>query len=295
MADTPHSRTLRQRTTGDPLNPNDTTATMVKPAELVDIVELTPLTLADRRIYNLLMANAWKRIDEDIMHWIPKAALRGAHGSNDRLIDSLRRLQGALVQVRIVRDGRTYIRSIQLLGTTDRPEDGDDETGTIYYRFPSDLREIIQQSDIFARLSTEVMFCFGSKYALALWEMIQKRGNLKSKNTDEFTVDEFRKFLGIPRGRLIEFADLRRKAIAPAVKEVNAFSSHMVQVDGIRHGKKITKVRLIWFPKDEQGLRAAYAEVQKHRAGRKARMSGLIETIAGPAAVPDLNDDLGDL
>ena len=31
-------------------------ASLVKPAELVDVVELTPLTLVDRRTYNLLMA-----------------------------------------------------------------------------------------------------------------------------------------------------------------------------------------------------------------------------------------------
>ena len=39
--------------------PND--VSIVKPGELVDIVEMTPLTLADRRIYNLLLANAWEQ------------------------------------------------------------------------------------------------------------------------------------------------------------------------------------------------------------------------------------------
>ncbi|WP_420011065.1 hypothetical protein [Tateyamaria sp.] len=32
---------------------------LVKPGELVDLVEVTPLTLADRRIYNQLLENAW--------------------------------------------------------------------------------------------------------------------------------------------------------------------------------------------------------------------------------------------
>jgi len=31
-----------------------------------------PLTLADRRIYNLLIANAWERIGEPIIHRISK-------------------------------------------------------------------------------------------------------------------------------------------------------------------------------------------------------------------------------
>ena len=63
----------------------------------------------------------------------------------------------------------------------------------------------------------------------------------------------------------------------------------MVQIDAIRHGRKVSKLRLIWFAKDEQGLKAAYCEVQRHKAGRKARIGGLAEVIAGPA--PEAFDD----
>jgi hypothetical protein len=256
---------------------------MVKPAELVDVVELTPLTLVDRRSYNLLIAHAWDRIDEDVEHAIPKAALRGTHKGNERLSDTIQRLMAGQVEVRIIRDGKRYLQSIHLLGTVARPED-EEEDGNVYYRFPAELREIIRQSSIFARLQTEVMFCFSSKYALALWEMIQKRGNLKLKNTDEFAPDELRKMLGVPRGKLKEFSHFRQKVLIPAVDEVNALSSHMVQIDAVRHGRKVVKLRLIWFAKDEQGLKAAYTEVQRHKAGRKVRIGGLAEVIAGPAA-----------
>src|SRR4051794_5896447 len=280
------SRTLRQRPTGNPLDPLDPTGSMVKPAELVDVVELTPLTLVDRRTYNLLIAQAWDRIDEDVEHAIPKAALRGAHKGNERLSDTIRRLMAGQAEVRIIRDGKRYLRSIQLLGTVDRPEE-EEEDGNVYYRFTAEWREIMEKSDIFARLQTEVMFCFTSKYALALWEMVQKRGNLKHKNTDEFTPEEFRSLLGVPPGRLTEFADLRRKALIPAAEEVNAFSPFMVQLDAIRHGKKVVKLRLIWFAKDEQSLKSAYCAVQRHKAGRSARLAGTVERLAGPAPEGD--------
>ena len=60
--------------------------------------------------------------------------------------DTIRRLMAAQVEVRIVRDGKRYLRRIQLLGAVDRPED-EDEDGNVYYRFPAELREIIQQSE----------------------------------------------------------------------------------------------------------------------------------------------------
>jgi hypothetical protein len=63
------------------------------------------------------------------------------------------------------------------------------------------------------------------------------------------------------------------------------------QIDAVRHSRKVVKLRLMWFAKDEQGLKSAYCEVQRHRAGRKARVSGLAEVIAGPAAAIEFNDD----
>jgi hypothetical protein len=261
----------------------DGSASMVKPAELVDVVELTPLTLVDRRTYNLLLAYAWDCIGEDREHSIPKAVLRGTHESNDRLTDTIRRIRAAEVEVRIIRDGKRYLRSIHLLGRVDRPED-EAEDGNIYYRFDADFREIVQQSSIFARLQTEIMFCFSSKYALALYEIIQKRGNLTSKHVEEFRVDEFRGLLGVPRGKLIAFQHLRQRALVPAVDEVNALGSFRVQLDAISHGRKVVKLRLMWFAKDEHGLKAAYAEIQRHKAGRRARIAGKVEAIAAPPA-----------
>ncbi len=48
----PHTGPKGARESFDPANYGE----IVKPGELVDIVELSPLTLADRRIYKLLVA-----------------------------------------------------------------------------------------------------------------------------------------------------------------------------------------------------------------------------------------------
>jgi plasmid replication initiation protein len=273
------------RNEGNPLDPDDPRATIVKPGELIDVREMKPLTLYDRRSFNLLVANAWDEIEEDKDHVIPKAVLRGTHDSNDRIRDTVHRLMSTIVEMDVIRNGKKFIRSTQLLGDTDR-EEGNDETGVLYYSFPKAMRTIIKNSTTYGRLRTEVMFCFTSKYALALYEMLQKRGNLQRKTTDEFTVEEFRKLLGVPKKKLLRFNDFRVKAIEPAVAEVNALGGYHVQIDGIRTGRSITKVRMVWFPKDEQGLKAAYTEVQKHKAGRKARIGGTAEVIAGPAVEP---------
>ena len=65
MAEKPY-RTIDARPSSDSL---------IKPGELVDLIEVTPLSLNDRRIYNQLLENAWDAIDKPVSHVISKAAL----------------------------------------------------------------------------------------------------------------------------------------------------------------------------------------------------------------------------
>jgi Initiator Replication protein len=79
----------------------------------------------------------------------------------------------------------------------------------LYYYFPLELRAIIRQSSQFARLQKDVMFAFSSKYALALYEIVQKRDKLKHKLSDEFSLDHFRPLLGVEKGKLTRSSNAR--------------------------------------------------------------------------------------
>ena len=159
---------------------------LIKPGELVDLIEVTPLTLNDRRIYNQLLENAWDAIDKPVTHVIAKSSLRGSHNSNDRVGESLERLMSAIVKVAVIWDGEPAIERVQLLGGNLESSRGD---GLLEYEIPARLRKIIRNSQVFARLQREVMFALSSKYALTLYEMVQKRGNLRWKASERFTLD----------------------------------------------------------------------------------------------------------
>lgn len=77
---------------------------LIKPGKLIDIGELSPLTLQDRRVYNLLLLNAWDNITEPKEHCINKRDLRGSQNVNARVADSLLQLMGTVAQLRIRRD-----------------------------------------------------------------------------------------------------------------------------------------------------------------------------------------------
>lgn len=263
---------------------------LIKPGELVDLVEVTPLTLADRRIYNQLLENAWDAIDKPVTHVIAKSDLRGSHNSNDRVGETIERLMSAIVKVRVTRDGEDAIERVQLLG-------GNIETtrrdGLLEYEIPQRLRRIIKDSTVFARLQREVMFALSSKYALTLYEMIQKRGNLRYRSSEKFSLDDLRGILGVSRGKLTSWSNLKLRAIDPAVAEVNALSDYVVEVAPLKTGRRVTHVDLRWWRKDDSTSAEVERELSFSKVGRKARMAGTEETLTEPKPRPAWLDARG--
>ena len=281
MASQKPYRTIEARPNADSL---------IKPGELVDLVEVTPLTLADRRIYNQLLENAWDAIDKPVTHVIAKSDLRGSHNSNDRVGESIERLMSSIVKVRVWRDGEEAIERVQLLG-------GNIETtrrdGLLEYEIPQRLRRIIKDSTVFARLQREVMFALSSKYALTLYEMIQKRGNLRWRSSEKFGLEDLRGVLGVPKGKLTSWSNLKLRAIDPAVAEVNALSDFMVEIAPVKTGRRVTHVELKWWRKDSGAEAAAERELSFSKVGRKARTQGTTETVSPQKPRPGWLDKQG--
>jgi len=249
---------------------------LIKPGELVDLVEVTPLTLNDRRIYNQLLENAWDAIDKPVTHVIAKSALRGSHNSNDRVGESLERLMSAIVKVAVTWDGEPAIERVQLLGGNLESGRAD---GLLEYEIPARLRKIIRNSQVFARLQREVMFALSSKYALTLYEMVQKRGNLRWKASERFALDSFRGIIGVPKGKLSSWSNLKLRAIDPAVSEVNALSDFMVEILPLKTGRAVTHVELRWWRKDGDASGAADRALQFSKVGRRTRAEGRTEQV----------------
>lgn len=261
-----------------PVVPDDLSS-IVKPEELVDIVEMTPLTLQDRRIYNLLIGNAWNNITTRNKHIITRQDLTKYVDSNNQDIKaSFRRLMAAIVVIKIRnnKQGLPATRQIQLLGTNEVEDNG----GEVIYSFPEELIKIIKDTQIFARLHTKVMFELSSKYSLSLYEFLQKRKNLQYVNHEVLTVEDARALMGVGKNKLKSFGHLNDKAIKPAVKEVSFLTEYEISVEPLRTGRAITHVKFSWEKKTDIGAQiAAVEELQRTKAGRQQRMEGKVENI----------------
>lgn len=249
---------------------------MLKPAELLELRGVGHLTLQDRRIFNALVENAWgpKLGRADVWFSIETARLREYSPRTDRLADSVERLMQTLaLTVKGDEEERTQLLGSTRLKTTVNG-------GTLTYRFTPELVALLKEASIFAKLDLAVMRGFGSRYAYSLYEQTARRVRLQHKITEMLTLEELRQLLGVEGGKLTEFKSLNARAIQPAVAEVNAISPWSVVILPVKDGKKVTAVMYGWSVKDTTGQKAAYAELQRHRTGRKHRLDGTAEPIA---------------
>ena len=250
---------------------------MLKPKELIDIRGTGPLTLADRRVYNLLIENAWGKNLGTAGHWfeIPTGDLRDATDDNSRLKSSLDRLMQTIC---LVTDEDGNELRVALL-STNKLVTNKTNTGTLHYTLPPSLSELLADSTIFAKLDLQVMKSFKSKYAFSLYEHTARRSRQKYKFTEELTVEDIREILGVEDGKLEAYKNLNKYAIQPALVEVNSVSPYDVSIVPKKTGRKVTHFYMGWSNKSEEGLKRAYAELEKHSVGRKARMDGTTEIV----------------
>ena len=85
--------------------------------------------------------------------------------------------------------------------------------------------------------------------------------------------------MGVPRGKLTRWQDVKRKALEPAIAEVNQLSGFHVSYEPVKRGRSVTAVRLTWAVHGAQGRTAAARELEASRVGRKARRDGTAEVV----------------
>lgn len=258
-----------------------------KPSELIEITGAHGLEASDRAILNLLYQYAQDGglASETVGEWeIALALLRPSkHESNDRLRESLDRLMQVIVNVPYIsRDGEPRTLKTHLFDFFDLP---DTETGaaTVKFGVPHRLRPILARSNRWGRIKAEVVCAMSSRYAIALYELVQLRANM-DRCIEAFPVDRFRDLLGVPPGTYERGNDFVRYVLQPAELEVNGLSDMGVKVEPRRRSPRapIDAVTVTWWPKQGDEFRATYRERQRSKLGRTARLRGQVEPMASP-------------
>ena len=207
-----------------------------KPGELIEITGAHELEASDRAILNLLYQHAHDsgRLTEDRAKWeIPMATLRASrHKGNERIHESLDRLMRVVVTVPLAdrKTGEPRTLKTHLFDFFDLSADEVSDRATVRFGLPEQLQPILAGSNRWGRIKAEVVCAMTSKYAIALFELVQLRANM-DRCIETFPLVRFRELLGVPPGKLLRGPDFARFVIQPAVLEVNGLSDMSVDVN----------------------------------------------------------------
>lgn len=265
-----------------------------KAAEVIEISGAHELEAMDRAILNTLYQHAHDsgRLGEpDAEFEIPLARLRPSkHEGNDRVRDALLRLMRVVVTVPYVGapnadfpDGEPRVILTGLFSFFDLARDEKTLPTLVRYGLPKKLQPIIARSGRWGRIKAEVVCAMTSKYAIALYELVQLRANLQ-KCVETFPIDHFRQLMGVPPGKLTRGPDFTRWVLNTAAIEVNGLSDYGVTVEPVRKSPRapITAVTVAWWRKEGDEYRDTLRELQRPKVGRLARLKGTVEHVAKP-------------
>lgn len=253
----------------------------IKPAELIQVSGHQDLTLNARRAITILWHHAHRQgVAEGKRYTIEIDELKpGGHKGYEMVEEAIEALMRTLLVVRLP-SGKT--RRVQFLGGNDL-DSPDRPAGVLTYNFDALLIEILQKSTIWGKIALPVLMAFTSKYAVSLYENTSQYVNLSYKTMLDLSLDDFRTMLGVADDKYPAFGDLNKHVIKPAVAEINALAPFGLSLLPIKQGKKVVSVRLAWYQKDAEALKDAYAEAQRPKAGRRARLAGTVDQVFEPS------------
>lgn len=275
-------KTLMKQALADRADRPDELVASGRQIELIFKPGQKALSLRAQKVWHLLVKAAGVKLADDAVHSAPLADLYQSglgHMTLAERVETLRELQTTLVEVLVPSlrvKGRMRIISGALLSYVSRDED---DRGELEWMFSKALRVVFANSEHWAVLSKRAVMAFESRYALRLYEIVSLRSGLDHKTHEVFDVDTLRNRLGVPVGKLVEWSDLRRKCLEPAIAEVNQLAGFKLSYEPIKKGRSVAAVRLSWGEKSAPERKATKRELDSPRVGRKARRAGTVETV----------------
>ena len=121
------------------------------------------------------------------------------------------------------------------------------ESGVCTYGF-GPMASQLYNPTMYARIRLSTANKFGSKHALALYELAVDY--IRVWQTPWISVQAFRELMGLNDDEYPEWYELRRRVIAHSVTEVNRVSDLTVKLLTEKEGRKVTKVKFTIQPKE---------------------------------------------
>ena len=220
-------------------------------AKISEVIKASPaiqiqskISLLQRRAWNVLLANAYNELQTAEVHRVSVVELAAKLGYNSNDLDYLKETLEVLgaCQVKwnlLNKDEKEKWGFANLLASAEI------ENGICTYAFAPHLRWQLYNPRIYAKLNLRLQNRFKSQYALVLWEVCFDYFDTDRAQgeTPFIPLETFRELMGIEVDEYRTFKALNQFVIKPAVKEINALTDYLVEVEQKRIGRRIAELK----------------------------------------------------
>ena len=202
------------------------------------------ISLLQRRAWNVLLANAYNELPNKDIHSVSMVELAAklgfGDGNQEYLKGVLRSLRSCEVEWNLLNKDKKEVWGIASLLAS-----AEIENGICTYGFAPHLRRLLYNPRVYAKLNLHLQNRFTRKYALVLWEVCfdyfdTTRGQ---GETPFIPLQTFRELMAIEEDDYTTFKSLNQWVIKPAIKEINAVTDYLVEVEQKRLGRRIAELK----------------------------------------------------
>lgn len=253
----------------------------VLPAEMARGVYMRNApSLQALKLMHLMIATAGGRMGDEVQHELRLSDIRAIEGMKNHDRASLTPLFEELRAAVLTHDDPAAM-VVRIGGLLDealvdyRHEVSGDLLVSWY--FGRTFQRMARESNHWAILDRQTVFHLGSKYSVLLFQHIASLTGLDHVHGKSFTIPDLRAVLGVPEGKLTRFADLNRRALTPAIAEISQLSRLTLTATPNKIGRSVASVTIAWEQKAPDQKHATKRELDRPKAGRKARRDGTAE------------------
>lgn len=198
------------------------------------------ITHLQRRVWNVLLANAYDELPNKDIHRVSVAELAEKLGFDSRdtahLKETVKALVDHTVEWNVLGKDKKEIWGVAALLAS-----AEIENGICTYGFAPHLRYKLYNPRIYTKLNLRLQNRFTSRYALILWEVCFDYFDTARNygETPFIPLEKFRELMGMAPDEYPAFKALNQWVIKPAIKEINEFTNFFVEVEQKRQGRKI--------------------------------------------------------
>lgn len=220
----------------------DIKTTVKKPVEAIQCANT--FSLLQRKMYNVLLANAAGHLHPEMTHRIKMKVLCKLMGyrSNDykTIKQKFRELRRMDIEWDVINENGNKVWTNTSPLSLARVIEGE---GICEYEFTPSLIPFLDRPAQYAKFSLAIQSEFQSGYGLALYENCERYRNIGC--TKSFDVPTFRKLMGVEESQYLDFFALKRRVIAAAIREVNQHADFNIEAEYQKKGRSIIAIRFV--------------------------------------------------